>query len=58
MKMHPAWIVLIALGAAALVYNVFIAEGESISLENEIRIGFIVVIAIAGAYELWKRSSR
>lgn len=51
-------VVIVALGALALAYNVFVKDEETFGAESEIRLLFIVVVAVAGAYELWKRARR
>ena len=55
---RAAVVVFVAFGALALVYNVFVKDEETFAAESEVRLLFIVVIAIGGAYELWKRVRR
>ena len=52
---RAALVVFLALGALALVYNVFIKDEETFAAEMEIRLFFLVALVIGGAYELWKR---
>jgi hypothetical protein len=53
-----AVVVFVALGALALAYNVLVKDEETFAAESEVRLLFIVVFAIGGAYELWKRVRR
>lgn len=55
---RAAVVVLLVLGALALVYNVFVKDEETFAAETEIRLLFIVVFAVVGAYELWRRVRR
>ena len=49
-----AFVVLVALGALALAYNLLVKDEETFAAESEIRLLFVVVFTVAGAYELWK----
>lgn len=53
-----AVVVFVALGALALAYNVLVKDEETFAAESTVRLLFIVVFAIGGAYELWKRARR
>lgn len=53
--MRKAYVAVVALGVLALVYNVFIKDEPTFAFEPVMRIGFVVLLFLAGGYELWKR---
>jgi hypothetical protein len=55
---RTAVVLFVAFGALALVYNVFVKDEETFAAETEVRLLFVVILTIGGAYELWKRVRR